>query len=426
MPGLAIGTTLSATPIDDPDPLASLAPISINERFRQAKRGGTPAWLWPEIPVEAWRNALHLVTNITHHALAGRPAPRAVACEGAAFGLACYTSGMGPLLAWWRERNLLDASPEITALLDLHWRHNRARHRRLAAVASNIVERLATAQIPVVILKGLHTAAYFPAPGTRPMADIDLLVAQGDAAAAAAVLAAAGLVAGPRGPRETHWHPAARGRLHTLLFVHEDDPWSIDLHCSLDQFVAAGAPLARFDEAAPLFHASPLTGLPAATGLDQPLLLLHLAAHAGGTLHNLTLLRLTELFLVIRQDEAAGRLSWQGLVDIGAKIGALGYAYPALELCEALMPGTVPRWVIARCAAAAPERVRRFVRTLTPSTAQRVDRSSIAEHFMWTTGWGGAMRQLAADLVPARQSWRVSWSIYERRAWQLLRGRIGA
>jgi hypothetical protein len=400
----------------------------VSERFRQARRRGTPAWLWPEIAIEAWRDALALVAEIACHALAGQSPPRAAAGDPAAFGLACYTSGTGPLLAWWHDQGLIAASPEIASLLDLHWRHNQARHRGLIQVAADITQRLEARQIPVVLLKGLHTATtYFPATATRPMADIDLLVAETDAAAAAEILSGAGLAPGAPGRRETHWHPVAgRARLRTLLFVHEDDPWSIDLHHSLDQFVAAGAPLVRFDAAAPLQHVAPLPDFPAARGLDQPLLLLHLAAHAGGGLHNLTLLRLTELYLVIRQDEAAGRLSWQDFINTGTAIEALGYAYPALTLCEALMPGTVPHQVLDRCAAMAPARVLRIVERLTPATAQRVERSSVAEHFMWTAGWSGTMRQLAADLAPATQSWRAAWSIYERRAWQLLRGRVGA
>ena len=398
------------------------------ERFRQAKRRGVPAWLWPDIGIDAWRDALACIAEATRHALAGQVSPQEARGDPEAFGLACYTSGMGPLLALWHEQGLLRASTDIARVLDIHGRHNRVRHRRLAAIAADIVERLDAADIPVVILKGLHTATtYFPAEATRPMADIDLLVAEADAAAAGPVLIAAGLMPGVRGFREMHWHPVS-GRLQprSLLHVHEDDPWTIDLHHSLDQFTAAGAPLARFDAAAPLQRVVRLPGPPAAMGLDQPLLLLHLAAHAGGALHNLTLLRLVELHLVIRQDVAAGRLSWRAFVELGAAIDALGYAYPALKLCEDLMPGTVPRDVLGRCAAAAPVRVVRFVGELVPATAQRVDRNSLAEHFMWATGWRGRMRQLAADVAPATRSWRATWSIYERRAWQLLRGRVGA
>lgn len=385
-----------------------------------------PTWLWPEIAIEAWREGLVLIAEIAGHALTGRAAPRMATGDPFAFGLACYTSGMGPLLAWWREQGLVRASADVTAVLELHGRHNRARHRRLTGVLEDIMARFGAARIPVAVLKGQHTAtSYFPAEGTRPMADIDLLVAKADADAVGQLLAVAGLRPGTQGFRETHWHPREKHeRLRTLFYVHQDDPWSIDLHHSLDQFVTAGGPIVRFDDAAPLRHMSPLPDLPGARGLDQPLLLLHLAAHAGGTPHNLTLLRLAELHIVIRRDEAAGRLSWPDFVEVGAAIGALGYAYPALKLCEVLIPGTVPRAVLDRCAAVTPARVVRFIGTLTPATAQRVDRNSVAEHFMWTTGWQSKVRQLAADIAPSTRSWRATWSIYERRAWQLLRGQV--
>jgi hypothetical protein len=399
----------------------------IAERFRQAKRNGTPAWLWPDIAIEAWRAAMVRVVEITSSVLLGDRAPGVATGDPDAFGLACYTSGMGPLLGWWHEQGLFEASRDIARILDLHWRHNRTRHRRLSAIACDVAQRLEEERIAAIALKGLHTAiTHFPTQGTRPMADIDLLVADADVVAAEAAFYAAGLVPGAPRRRETHWQRRnADARLRTLMFVHEDDPWVVDVHCSLDQYFAAGAPLVRFDEADPFGQAAPLPGLGGMKGLAQPLLLLHLATHAGGALHNLTLLRLVELYLVIKQDEAAGCLSWHELIETGVQIDALGYAYPALKLCEMLMPGTVPTIVLDRCAAAAPRRVVRFVVALTPATAQRVDRSSLAEHFMWTSGWG-KLRQLAADLVLTPQLRRAAWSIYERRAWQLLRGRVGA
>jgi hypothetical protein len=407
---------------------AELGADAVDERFRQAKRRGTPAWLWPEIAIDAWRAALERIAEIARHALAGKRTSLPVTADPAAFCLACYTSGMGPLLAYWLERGLIDTSPEIANLLDLHWHHNRVRHRRLTATGTDIIRQFDAAGIPIAVLKGMHTAAaYFPDEGTRPMADIDLLVAEGDIEGAAQILSAAGLVPGARGRRETHWHPSVGdAQLRTLMFVHKDDPWAVDLHHSLDQFVAAGAPLVRFDAAGPLRRTAPLADLAMAGGLGQPLLLLHLAAHAGGAMHNLTLLRLVELCFVIRTDEASGRLYWPELIAIGMAIDALPYAYPALKLCEALIPGTVPGWVLDRCAATVPARVVRVVDRLRPATAQRVERSSISEHFMWTAGWTGTMRQLAADLAPATRSWRGAWSIYERRVWQVLRGRVDA
>jgi hypothetical protein len=158
--------------------------------------------------------------------------------------------------------------------------------------------------------------------------------------------------------------------------------------------------------------------------LDQPLLLLHLAAHAGAGWQSLTLLRQVELVLVIRQDRAAGRLPWQAFLDVGARTGALSYAYPALDLAEKLAPGTVPAEVLGQCAASAPEAVRRALRRLTPATAQRIERNSVGEHFMWAQGWQARLRQLASDLLLAGQDWPEFRRTYEERAWRLIRGRV--
>jgi hypothetical protein len=158
--------------------------------------------------------------------------------------------------------------------------------------------------------------------------------------------------------------------------------------------------------------------------LDQPLLLLHLAAHAGAGWQNLTLLRQVELVLVIRQDLAAGRLSWDAFADLGARTGASSYAYPALALAEKLAPGTIPGAVLDRCAAPAPQAVRRAVERLTPATAQRIDRNSVGEHFMWAEGWRARLRLLASDILPDVGSWPEFRRIYEERAWRLIRGRV--
>ena len=158
--------------------------------------------------------------------------------------------------------------------------------------------------------------------------------------------------------------------------------------------------------------------------LDQPLLLLYLAAHAGAGWQNLTLLRLVELVLVIRRDVAQGRLQWDRFLDMGKRTGALGYAYPALHLAEQLVPKTVPENILADCAAQTPRAVRRRLERLTPTTAQRIERNSVAEHFMWAHGWQGRMRLLASDLLPAVRAWPDAWQIYEDRAWRLIRGTL--
>jgi len=147
-----------------------------------------------------------------------------------------------------------------------------------------------------------------------------------------------------------------------------------------------------------------------------------LAVHAGAGLQNLNLLRLVELALVVRRDTGSGALAWDAFVAAGRRAGALGYAFPALHLSNALCPGLISTDVLAACAQHAPAGVARFVQRLTPATAQRVDRTSLAEHFMWSRGWADHLRQLAADVAPAVGAWERLWSVYERRAWQLIRG----
>jgi hypothetical protein len=158
--------------------------------------------------------------------------------------------------------------------------------------------------------------------------------------------------------------------------------------------------------------------------LEQPLLLVHLAAHAGAGWQNLTLLRLVELVLVIRQDMEAGKLEWDAFLEVGGRTGALGYAYPALRLAEQLAPGLVPHDVLQACGEKVPSAVREALDRLTPATAQRIDRNSVGEHFMWAQGWQERLRQLASDIQLRGRSWPELRRIYEERAWRLIRGRV--
>jgi hypothetical protein len=398
-----------------------LSPEEVAERFALAKRQGRSAWLWPDVTVSAWAAAMAELETAVRAVLGGARAR--LGGERAAIGVACYTSGTGPLLGWWQERGAISAEPAIAPVLELHLAHNRRRVAQMESRAAGLVEALAGQGTAVAVLKGGHTGhAYFPHPATRPAADIDLLVAPTDVAAAEAVLSAADFVVQSRGARESSWRTAdVAPQPRSLTLVHADDPWSIDLHRSLDIFVSAGAPLAALDVTRPLEGRRRWPPAPQAIVLDQPALLLHLATHAGAGLHNLTLLRLIELVLVVRQDLRARLLRWDEFLVAAARAGAAGYSYPALALAEKLAPGTVPAFVLARCAAAAPAPVRRIVGGLTPATAQRIDRASITEHFMWSSGWMSRARQLGADLAPP---WRMLWSTYEKRAWRLLRGAV--
>jgi hypothetical protein len=327
------------------------------------------------------------------------------------------------LLGWWRETGKLDAHEEISALLALHLEQSRAREKRVSARARKIVAALRQDDVPVAILKGGHTAyGYFPVPEVRPASDLDLLVPSDRASQAEAILADQPLVNFDRGARESSWiDPKEKREPRSIWMVHADDPWPVDLHSSLDFAAGAGAPRIRLDLARPFQSPERWPLDPSAQVLSQPLLLLHLAAHASGGLHSLTLLRMVEIILVIRRDFAGGQFSWDGFLELAETTGGLGASYPALLMCEKLAPGTVPAAILERCAKKAPARTRAVIEKLKPSNVHRVDRASIAEHFMWVSGLGGWIRQLRSDFAP---SLRQAWSIYEARAYRLLRGRI--
>jgi hypothetical protein len=390
-----------------------------------ARRQGRPAWLWPDVPINDWRLAQQAIEAAIVAVLAGAPTVN-LAGDPRAVGLAGYTSGVGPLLGLWLEQRRLRADAPIAAVLARHLAHNRLRTRRMSAAAVEIVAQLVDRGIEVRVLKGAHTGAdYFPEIGARPASDIDLLVAADDASVAEIVMQRCGLALNRRSSWESNWvDPLTRREPRSLTYVHAEDAWSIDLHSSLNISVGSNTPLAALDRAAPMKGGARWRVDPRAGVLEQPLLLLHLAAHAGAGWQNLTLLRLIELVLVIRQDLGAARLSWDAFLQLGNQTGALGYAHPALRLAEKLAPGTVPRPVLDASAARVPGAVQRAVEQLTPALAQRIDRASVSEHFMWVEGWRGRLRLLASDLLPAVQSWSELLKIYEERAWRIIRGTV--
>ena len=392
------------------------------ERRRgQARRSGSPAWLWPEVRVESWAAAMTEISKAAAAAMAGQRLALP-AFEPMAFSLACYTSGTGALLGYWLEHGKLDAPRELAELLALHLKHGRGRAKRAETESRKLVGALVEAGLPIVVLKGGHTShVYFPDPATRPMSDLDLLVPAESAPAAEVALATSGLACAGRAKRESSWVPKDHPREpRSIWLAHADDPWSVDLHSSLNFSADPGASLVRFDAADPIETSEPWPLDDGAGVLAQPLLLLHLAVHASGGLHSLTLLRIVEIVLVVRQEIAGGRLSWDDFLHVGALTNALGAAYPALAMAEKLAPGTIPAHVLKISSEIAPARARAIVDGLEPATAHRVERASVAEHFMWATGFSGWARQIASDLVPTSDF----WPIYQARAYRLMRGRV--
>jgi hypothetical protein len=403
-----------------------LAPGEAQRRFREAAGSGNPTWLWPHVAVEKWAWGLDRIVAVTREVMKQGASNQVLDGDAAAIGLAGYTSGMGPLLGHWLETGQARASPEVAAVLDLHLRHNRMRMERMEARLFDISHALAAGNIPHTVLKGMHTAyAYFPEPGARPLADIDLLVAPEHVSRASEVLSARGFESGVARPypAQRTWRTSdSRAEPRSLCFVHADDPWSIDLHSSLDRRYAAGAPIIRLDEASRQGATEPSPLSSAAHVLGQPMLLLQLAVHASCGLESLNLLRLVELALVARADVAAERLSWEAFGDAAQQAGGLGHVYPALTLCEQLVPGTIPGEVLERARRETPPSVRRVIGPLTPATAHRVLRCSLAERFMWAPSRRAIARQVLQEAFPPGSGSPLALArIYRARLWRLAR-----
>src|SRR5438309_878587 len=215
---------------------------------------------------------------------------------------------------------------------------------------------------------GGHTAhVHSPDRATRPASDFDLLVPASQAHAAEVALATNGLRCAGRNAVESSWaYPKNGQEPRSLWLVHEDNPWSIDLHSSLNFRASAGAPIVALDSADPFSNPEPWPLDSAAGALRQPLQLLHLAVHASGGLHSLTLLRMVEIVLAIRTDTGNGRLSWDDFLDLAERTNGLGAAHPALAMCNMLAPRIIPDDVLLRSCQSAGNRVRTIVSQLTP------------------------------------------------------------
>ncbi len=426
------GTTVQNPVVDWQDEI-ELDANAIERRLRWAREHGHPHYLWPDVPPEQWRAALAEVERVTRGLMGQTPGVRLNAEDEArlrTLSVAAFTSGMGPLLGWWIEQGQLYAGERARSLLALHLEHGRERAARMLTALREVICVLDEAGVAATVLKGAHTAhVWFPESGLRPMSDLDLLVAHMDTARAEAALRAAGytLVPGSRlsRPYRSDWRSTeAPVELRSLTVHHRDNPYTVDLHASLD-LDFFGVRTVRFGTPAPeQLVAAPWAG-PRATALPQPLLVAYLAAHASQGLYNLTMIRLTELVLVIRRDVGQA-LSWDELMDLLHGTSAERFVYPAFELAERLAPGVVDSAFRQQLARAATPALRAIVSALTPGTAQRLERLALNEQFMWGMTPIEHLRRAAHMLLPAgpRGSLRRLRRIYLDRAYRLLRGRV--
>ena len=384
--------------------------------------------LWPGIGARAFHAAQEEIARVTTAVLADAGSPVRLASKSGAehrvLGVAAFTSSMGPLLGFWCETGRIVAEPGIRDMLALQLDHGRRRSARMRSQLERLALAFAEHSIDVTVLKGMHTAfGYFPDPGTRPMADIDLLIRPQDLDGACATLLVHGYERHPMG----HWMPPGVARRpRSLDLVSAEDPWSVDLHMSLDREFYRGL-TAGFGRPHPshLLRWGDIAG--AAHVLAGPLLLGYLAFHAASHFYTMPLVRLVELVLVARSDFAGRPQAWSELGALITRTATARFVHPSLELAERLAPGTLDPALREQLAAATPQRLRRIVARTTPGSVQRIFSQPFGDRYLPAGSLREAVAVLAHLLLPrdrkGRLSPRAALEIYRQRivrvAWRM-------
>jgi hypothetical protein len=335
---------------------------------------------------------------------------------------------MGPILGWWKEQGRLALDPLLEPTFAGHLAHARRRAAGMYDHARDIVAALAARGIVPTVLKGGYTAhQYFTDAGVRPGTDIDLLILAGDVDRVHGALRSLGLeqLSVQTLPYREDWGIPGQ-TVRSMEMTHEANPWTVDLHVSLDRqyspgvIAGFGVPDERLLEA---WHAP----FGPVRILSQPLLTAHLAVHGGSDFPNMQLIRVVELIFVLRKDLASGRLTWERLGAMLKRTGTGRFAYPALALAAQLSPDTVDPAFVQTLGAETTRRMRRALGVVARTPPQHFGRLSFDFRFAWTRGPREILLAML-DLVHARGPQlpgRTRLRVWRRRLKLLLTGRLG-
>jgi len=375
-------------------------------RLARWGRSGDPYHLWPEVEERDFRRAMDEIGEVTRRVLRAPGVEPPLACTFSAplraVGVAAFASGMGPLLGYWAEAGRIALAPDVASLLAEHLAQGRARAVILDRGLGQVLSALRDRGIEAAVLKGMHTAwTYFPDPGTRPCADLDLLVTPAHYGEACDVLARLGFRRGATvaEPARSEWSPPDAAQVpRSLEITHAGSPWAVDVHATLDRSTRTGRTVG-FGSPGMADTALMDRGGQTIRVLPQPLALAWLALHTSDHLDFGPLVRFVELVLVIRRDLGGDTAPWEEFLRLVNRAEAGRFVYPALELAEQLAPGVVPGEVRKALARSAPWLMRRVLARLRPEAAQQLYRFSLDLRLMWA----GSPREWMASVASLRR-----------------------
>jgi hypothetical protein len=309
----------------------------------------------------------------------GEATPRWSDLEWQLAAAAAAAHGVSPLLSRlssWQH-------PPWRQFLASQREHVELRHQRIEALLKRIDATARAAGLAVVPLKGsaLHARGLYT-PGERPMADIDLLVRENDAAAAIALLQELGYVASFAQWKHRVFKPAD-GAPVPGLGEHRDTPVNIELHTRIQERL----PVSTVDITERIHPRVPQPGLN-----DYPstgALMSHLLLHAAGNIcgRSLRLLHLHDISLLAARMLAS---DWDVLWDEHAAEPPW-WALPPLRLVARYYKNAVPEAVFARLERDCPPLLRTISRR---QTLTRVSCSELWLHALPGIEWSRSVREV--------------------------------
>ncbi len=296
-------------------------------------------------------------------------------------------------------------------------RHTAMRQQRISALLSRIDQQARRADIAVVALKGaaLHRLGIYTG-GERPMADVDLLVAERDSAGMRQLLQSLGYLDTSVNWRHRVFEPtehaiAVAPKAAASFGEHADQPIKIELHLQ----IAERLPLNTVDVSQTVFPPAPHPGLNAYPSTAA--LFTHLLLHAAGgmVLRYLRLLQLHDMALLSARMHAD---DWQQLLAQRHHPGALWWALPPLELLAQYYPGSVPAAVLASLRSDCPRRIRVMCRRQTISDVSfSTLRVEAFPGIAWSTSTAEKLRYVFARMVPSRSLLHARVATATQQAW---------
>ncbi len=344
----------------------------------------------------------------------------------AALGIAAFVSGMGPLLGWWAAHGKLRVQPPSGQVLAKHLEQGRKRAALLRSHLKQVLAALEEAGLRAIVLKGLHTGSvYLPEPGTRPGADIDLLVEPGNYPVAAHILERLGFQETRKtvfGRRSEWTRPDSPQTIASMELETERNPWHLDLHTALERWYFRGLTASLGTGAFSATSTFFLDDTPT-MGLGQPYLAAFLALHASYELVRMRLIRLVELLWVIEKDTLRGTLKWAELLSLVTEKKLARFVYPAFALCESLRPGSIDPEVLQYTEGQATPRLRRVTRQVERENLAPLVQRSLDDKLMWARGFKELVLNLSEWVWPSDEVERAKLSRLYWKRFRMLLGR---